>query len=111
MAHFAEVDADGKVLRVIVIGNEEEDRGQEYINDVLGIPGTWLQTSYNTVAGKHLKGGIPFRKNYAGIGYTYDAVRDAFIPPKPPEGQNSKHELDNDTCTWVDTLSAKQNPT
>ena len=58
--------------------------------------GTWLKTSYNTTAGEHRNGGTPFRKNYAGIGFAYDADRDAFIPPKP----FASWVLDEDTCTW-----------
>ena len=80
MAHFAEVNADGIVQRVIVVdnndckdaeGNESEAVGAEFCNTLLG--GIWKQTSYN--------GNI--RKNYAGIGYKYDAELDAFIPPQP----------------------------
>jgi hypothetical protein len=67
-------------------------------------PGTWIQTSYNTRAGVHYgadgnpDGGVAMRKNYAGIGYTYDATRDAFIPPKPADVEST---LDESTCTWV----------
>ena len=75
MAHFAELDSDNIVLRVIVADNKE------WCENNLG--GTWVQTSYNTFAGEHKLGGTPLRKNYAGIGYIYDAERDAFIPPQP----------------------------
>ena len=97
MAHFAEIDQFGTVLRVIVAEPE--------ILPVLG--GTWVQTSYNTRAGIHYDAttGLAsadqskaLRKNYAGIGFTYDAGRDAFIPPKP-EGQ---WHLDEATCQWVE---------
>ena len=80
MAHFAEIDENGVVLRVIVVGNkdtadangvEKEHIGAAFCERLFG--GTWKQTSYNG----------NFRKNYAGIGYTYDSDRDAFIPPKP----------------------------
>ena len=77
MSHFAEVDSTNIVLRVIVAE-------QEFINSgAVGDPAHWIQTSYNTHSGVHALGGTPLRKNYAGLGYTYDASRDAFIPPKP----------------------------
>jgi len=57
---------------------------QDFINSgAVGDPSMWIQTSYNTFAGEHKNGGTPLRKNYAGIGYSYDSSRDAFIPPKP----------------------------
>jgi len=75
MTHFAEI-VDGKVVRVIVAE-------QDFINSgKVGVPTNWIQTSYNTKQGIHKLGGTPLRKNYAGIGYNYDSVRDAFIPPK-----------------------------
>ena len=96
MAHFAEIDKDGTVLRVLVVGDEQEDRGQEFLANDLGLGGTWVKTSYNTVAGEHRNGGTPFRKNYAGIGFKYDSTRDAFIPPKP----FASWALNEDTCVW-----------
>lgn len=96
MAHFAEIGADDKVLRVLVIDDEHEANGQTYLAETLGLGGTWIQTSYNTSAGVHRSGGTPLRKNYAGIGMTYDSVRDAFIPEKPFESWI----LDEDTCIW-----------
>lgn len=96
MAHFAEVDADNKVVRVLVVGDDQEERGQEFLAQDLGLGGTWIKTSYNTVGGVHQNGGTPLRKNYAGIGYTYDAQRDAFIPPKPFPSWN----LDESSCLW-----------
>lgn len=89
MAHFAEV-VNGIVKRVIVAEQDFIDSG------AVGIPSRWVQTSYNTYAGKHKLGGTPLRKNYAGIGYTYDEQRDAFIPPKPYPSWN----LNEDTCLW-----------
>lgn len=83
MAHFAEVDENNIVLRVLVVDDLHESNGQEFLATTLGLGGTWIKTSYNTHAGVHNKGGTPLRKNYAGIGYTYDSGRDAFIPPKP----------------------------
>jgi hypothetical protein len=94
MAHWAELDENNIVLRVTVGSNEEPDEGYQWLIDNLG--GTWVKTSYNTKGGQHLLGGTPFRKNYAGIGYTYDAVRDAFIPPKPGD----EFILNEDTCLW-----------
>jgi hypothetical protein len=84
MAHFAEIDGNNIVKRVIVVPNEHEANGAQWCADLLG--GTWVQTSYNAT----------IRKNYAGIGYTYDAVRDAFIPPQPYPSWT----LDEATCSW-----------
>jgi hypothetical protein len=88
MSHFAKV-VDGLVTQVIVAEPEFFD------TFVDSSPGTWIQTSYNTRGGVHPEG-RPLRKNYAGIGYTYDAGRDAFIPPKP----YSKWVLNETTCLW-----------
>ena len=96
MAHFAEIDENGVVLRVLVVGDDQEGRGQEFLANDLGLGGTWKKTSYNTSGGVHANGGTPFRKNYAGIGYTYDATRDAFIPPKPFASWN----LNETSCLW-----------
>jgi hypothetical protein len=96
MAHFAEIDNAGVVLRVLVVPNEEEDRGQAYLADDLGLGGIWKRTSYNTRANVHLEGGTPYRKNFAGIGYTYDSEMDAFIPPK----LFPSWLFDEETCSW-----------
>ena len=89
MSHFAKI-VDGKVTQVIVAE-------PEFFNTFVdSSPGQWIQTSYNTHGGVHANGGTPLRKNYAGIGYTYDAVRDAFIPPQP----FASWLLNNDTCLW-----------
>jgi hypothetical protein len=96
MAHFAEIDENNIVTRVLVVDNDQEDRGQEFLATDLGLGGTWIKTSYNTIAGVHSNGGTPLRKNYAGIGYTYDSVRDAFIPPAP----FASWILNEDTCNW-----------
>jgi hypothetical protein len=77
MAHFAQIDENNIVTQVIVIEQYVLDTG------LFGDPINWIQTSYNTIGGVHKLGGTPLRKNYAGIGYTYDSTRDAFIPPKP----------------------------
>lgn len=73
MAHFAEIDENGIVTQVLVVPDSEEHRGQEYLADDLGLGGTWVQTSYNH----------RIRKQYAGIGYTYDAEADVFVAPQP----------------------------
>lgn len=96
MAHFAEIDENNIVTRVLVVGDDQEDRGQEFLADDLGLGGTWLKTSYNTQGGVHTLGGTPFRKNYAGIGYSYDEILDAFIPPKP----YASWILNEETCNW-----------
>jgi hypothetical protein len=89
MGHFAKV-VDGKVTQVIVAEPEFFD------TFVDSSPGAWIQTSYNTHGGVHKNGGTPLRKNYAGIGYTYDAAKDAFIPPQP----YASWTLDDASCLW-----------
>lgn len=96
MAHFAEIDLNNKVIRVLKISNSEEHRGQEFLSQDLNLGGVWLQTSYNTKQGIHVLGGTPFRKNFAGIGYSYDTIRDAFIPPK----FYPSWVLNEDKCIW-----------
>lgn len=98
MSNWAELDQNNIVIRVLVGDNDDpaDDEGYQWLLDNLG--GTWKKTSYNTLAGEHLYGGTPFRKNYAGIGYTYDELRDAFIPPKI----FPYFIFDEDTCTWQD---------
>ena len=89
MSHWAEIDEDSKVIRVLVGDNNDPagDEGYQWLLDNLG--GTWIKTSYN--------GNI--RKNYAGIGYTYDETRDAFIAPKPDCHQDLI-TFDEETCRW-----------
>jgi hypothetical protein len=100
MSHWAEIDENNIVLRVIVGTDDDPVEVHQWIVDNLG--GTWLQTSYNSYGNKHRLGGAPFRKNYAGPGYKYDLERDAFIPPKPElPGQWT---LDEETCLWVRVL-------
>ena len=95
MSHFAKVE-NGIVTEVIVAE-------QDFIDTMAG---TWVQTSYNTYAGEH-PNGTPLRKNFAGIGHTYDPVRDAFIPPKPEDGK--RYILNEETCLWeVDPTPAPQ---
>lgn len=73
MAHFAELDENNVVLRVLVVPNDQEENGQTYLADYLGLGGRWLQTSYNN----------SMRKQFAGIGYTYNAQHDVFVKPQP----------------------------
>lgn len=96
MAHFAEIDENNIVIRVLVVDDRHENNGHHYLSNDCGLGGTWIKTSYNTSGGKHKHGGKPFRKNYAGVGYAYDVDRDAFIPPKPYESWI----LDEESCVW-----------
>lgn len=96
MAHFAEIDENSIVTRVLVVADDQAERGQEFLANDLGLGGTWKQTSYNTLGGVHKNGGTPLRMNYAGIGYTYDPVRDAFYAPKP----FASWTLNDTTCLW-----------
>ena len=99
MAHFAKLDENNIVTQVIVVSNEiatSENSGVTFINNLYKTSDTWKQTSYNTVKNTHSLGGTPFRKNYACVGYTYDASKDAFIPPKP----FNSWVLDETTCWW-----------
>jgi hypothetical protein len=89
MAHYAKV-SNGLVTQVIVAEPEFFD------TFVDSSAGEWIQTSYNTLGGVHADGGTPLRKNYAGVGFTYDSVRDAFIPPQP----YPSWVLDEDTCIY-----------
>ena len=93
MAHYAELDSNNVVLRVIVVDNKDTSTAQGEEKESIGIAfcerllgGTWVKTSYNA----------KIRKNYAGIGYTYDKNRDAFIPPKP----YASWVLNETTCLW-----------
>lgn len=88
MAHFAKVE-NGVVTQIIVIDQDTLNTG------LWGDPASWVQTSYNTHGGVHPEG-RPLRKNYAGVGYSYDAQRDAFIPPKP----YASWLLNEDSCLW-----------
>jgi len=91
MANFAEINSNNIVIRVLAVDNSLEDRGADFLANDLGLGGTWIQTSYNN----------NIRYNYAGIGYTYDETRDAFIPPKA--NCHSEETLDETTCRWVCT--------
>ena len=105
MAHWAELDENSIVTRVLVGDNSEPDEGHQWLIDNLG--GTWIKTSYNAIAGKwrnpetnEITDNPGFRKNYAGIGYLYDPIRDAFIPPKPENIDGIEFILNEDTCVW-----------
>jgi hypothetical protein len=89
MAHYAKV-VNNLVTQVIVA---EAEFFETFVDSS---PGEWIQTSYNTYGGQHTLGGTPLRKNYAGIGYSYNRELDAFIPPKP----YASWILDTDTCLW-----------
>lgn len=89
MAHYAKIQ-DNIVTQVIVA---EQDFFNTFVDTS---PGEWIQTSYNTHGGVHSLDGTPLRKNYAGIGFTYDRILDAFIPPKP----YTSWILDEETCLW-----------
>lgn len=98
MAHFAEIDENNIVLRVVVVPDEEEERGHEFLSQDLGLGGTWLKTSYNTFMGSHVLGGTPYRINYAMPGGTYDSELDGFIFPRP---YPSWTEMDPATGSWI----------
>jgi hypothetical protein len=89
MSHFAEVDESNRVIRVLVGDNNLPNEGHDWFVENLG--GRWVQTSYSA----------SFRKNYAGIGYTYDEELDAFIPPKPFDSW----VLDEETCQWQSPIA------
>ena len=104
MASFAKIGLNNKVIEVLSVVNEvlhdsngieQEVIGIDFLTKLTGYP-VWKQTSYNTHGGVHSSGGTPLRKNHAGIGYTYDEDRDAFIPPKP----FNSWILNEDTCRY-----------
>ena len=99
MAHFAKLGVGNIVEKVAVVNNDvatTEQAGIDFLNTLYKTRDVWKQTSYNTREGVHILGGTPFRKNYAGVGYTYDQTRDAFIPPKP----FNSWTLNETTCLW-----------
>ena len=104
MASFAKIGLNNKVIEVLSVHNnvlkdaggiEQEVLGIDFLTKLTGWS-IWKQTSYNTGGGVHKLGGTPFRKNHAGIGYNYDASKDAFIPPQPFDSWT----LNEDTCIW-----------
>jgi|TARA_Y100000296_G_C5098164_1_gene218471 hypothetical protein len=119
MASFVEIDENSIVLRGLVVPDDEEHRGQEFLADDLGLGGTWIQTSYNTHGNVHRLGGTPFRYNYAGIGHTWDAENEAFYapqpygswaldenyvwqPPTPMPDDGNVYYWDEDTTSWIE---------
>ena len=101
MAHWAELDENNIVVRVTVGNNDELDEGYQWLIDNLG--GRWVKTSYNAIGGKRrnpetgeITNEVGFRKNFAGIGYSYDEIKDAFIPTKP----YNSWILNEETCQW-----------
>jgi hypothetical protein len=94
MSHFAKLD-ENNIVVFVTVGRQEDDGKEAELCERTG--DRYVQTSYNTYGGVHALGGTPLRKNYAGIGYTYDEARDAFIPPQP----SPDCVLDEDTCLWV----------
>ena len=99
MAHFAKLGTGNVVETVVVVHNDvaiTEQAGVDFLNNIHKTNDVWKQTSYNTFGGVHKLDGTPFRKNYAGKGYTYDEARDAFIPPKPYDSWI----LNEDACLW-----------
>ncbi|MAE50123.1 hypothetical protein CMI48_04850 [Candidatus Pacearchaeota archaeon] len=128
MAHFAEIDQNNIVLRVLVVGDDQEHRGQEFLADDLGLGGTWIQTSYNTGGNIHYgpdgqpDGGTPLHMNYAGVGSTWDGTGFATPSfyeswvldenyvwqaptPRPDDdvvrGGSKFYKWDEDTVSWV----------
>ena len=99
MAYFAKLGVGNKVLAVHTVSNDiatTEQAGIDFLNNLFNTRDVYKQTSYNTFGGEHLLGGTPFRKNYAGIGYSYDQTRDAFIAPQP----FASWILNETTCLW-----------
>jgi hypothetical protein len=108
MASFAKIGLNGKVIEVQSVVNEvlhdangieQESIGIDFLTKLTGWA-IWKQTSYNTNGGVHSSGGTPLRKNHAGVGYTYDETRDAFIPPKP----FNSWVLNETTCLWESSI-------
>jgi hypothetical protein len=123
MAHFAEIDENNIVLQVLVVGDDDEHRGQEFLADDLGLGGTWIQTSYNTHGNVHYEtdgepdGGTPLHMNYAGIGHSWDGIGFAspqpspswsldenyvWQPPTPRPDDGLLYEWDEDTTSWTE---------
>ena len=112
MASFAKIGLNNKVIEVLSVVNEvlhdsngieQEVNGIDFLTKLTGYP-VWKQTSYNTHGGIHNNGGTPLRKNHAGIGYTYDETRDAFIAPKP----FNSWILNESTCLWEAPVTKPQ---
>jgi hypothetical protein len=103
MAHYAQLDSNNFVVNVFV-GREEDDLADGVTDwEIYYAPEgyTVKRTSYNTMGNVHAEGGTQFRKNFAGVGFTYDETLDAFIPPKPnPNEEVSDWVLNEETCLW-----------
>ena len=99
MASFAKIGSGNIVEQVVAVSNEvatTEQAGVEFLQNLYNDTATWKQTSYNTYGGVHSLDGTPFRKNFAGVGYTYDETKNAFIASKP----YASWVLNDDTCLW-----------
>jgi len=104
MAHYAFLD-DNNIVTEVIVGKDETDLTHDWETFYGEIRNqVCKRTSYNTYAGTHKYNGIPFRKNYASIGYTYDYSRDAFIPPKP----FNSWVLNESTCLWVPPIECPE---
>jgi len=115
MASFAKIGLNNKVIEVLSVHNnelldsngvEQETNGIDFLTKLTGWS-IWKQTSYNTFGGEHKLGGTPLRKNHAGIGFTYDENRDAFIPPKP----FNSWILNETSCLWEAPIPKPNNET
>lgn len=98
MAHFAKLD-ENNIVVFVTVGRDDDDGKENELSAMT--QETYKQTSYNTYGGVHRNGGIPFRKNYAGLGYFYDEQKDAFIPPKPFDSWI----LNDESCLWEAPVS------
>jgi len=96
MAHYALIDPNTNVVIQVFVGKDETDSGIDWEQYYAPAGFICRRTSYNTHGNVHTESGVPFRKNYAGVGYTFDAARDAFIPPQPFPSWT----LNDDTCLW-----------
>ena len=122
MAHFAEISGSvfiseitgsnaslftpisgAYVVRTLVVADERESYGEEFLSSTLGLGGTWIKTSYNTRRGVHIHDGIPLRKKYADNGFIYDYNRDAFMPnmPTPPPPESGSIVFSESQCWWI----------
>ena len=118
MAHFAEIDSNNIVTRVLVVDDANATDGQNFLANTLGLGGTWVQTSYNTSGGVHANGGTPLNKNYAGIGFIWDGTgfaapqpfpswtlnKDTYVwdAPTPMPTDGKRYEWDETSTSWVE---------
>jgi len=104
MAHFAKINDSNIVTEVVVVHNDtatSESAGVAFLNNLYGTSDTWKQTSFNTFGNEHSLGGTAFRKNYAGVGFTYDESNDAFIAPKP----HNSFTFNDSTYLWESPIT------